>query len=286
MPFPVLASYIDQKRLTRFEAAVAILSDGVAEGSIPNARYNEAKETVSRTIEIAWTSVQQQVQLPKAYTDVYVSSLPAFIRTLNRVNSTHFVEKVGAFVAEVTPVVQAIITLKDKAVKRNKQNNLDRPAVRIESEDSKIASALFESAVSELKRHYRNQRLHYWRVSTLVGAIGGVVGGFTAFSGAAVVVWTGLQGLPKGDTRSIVQPYILGMQLVSLVTLAGGHADVFRWELWSVLLTTMPFVLPCTLLGVHLYRNLSDINFRRITFILLGVSGFTLVTKGLIGLAH
>ena len=125
-----------------------------------------------------------------------------------------------------------------------------------------------------------------WRVSTLVGAIGGVVGGFTAFSGAAVVVWTGLQGLPKGDTRSIVQPYILGMQLVSLVTLAGGHADVFRWELWSVLLTTMPFVLPCTLLGVHLYRNLSDINFRRITFILLGVSGFTLVTKGLIGLAH
>jgi hypothetical protein len=37
---------------------------------------------------------------------------------------------------------------------------------------------------------------------------------------------------------------------------------------------TVPVVLPCTLLGVKLYRQMSDVNFRRVTFILLGVSGW------------
>jgi len=38
-------------------------------------------------------------------------------------------------------------------------------------------------------------------------------------------------------------------------------------------------VLPCTLLGVRLYKSLSDINFRRVTFIPLGTSGFGLLAK-------
>ena len=38
-------------------------------------------------------------------------------------------------------------------------------------------------------------------------------------------------------------------------------------------------MLPCTLMGVKLYRQLSDINFRRVTFILLGVSGIGLLAK-------
>ena len=42
---------------------------------------------------------------------------------------------------------------------------------------------------------------------------------------------------------------------------------------------TVPVVLPCTLLGVKLYQQLSDVNFRRVTFILLGVSGVGLLIK-------
>jgi len=41
----------------------------------------------------------------------------------------------------------------------------------------------------------------------------------------------------------------------------------------------VPVVLPCTLLGVNLYRSLSDINFRRIAFMLLGTSGCGLLAK-------
>jgi uncharacterized membrane protein YfcA len=118
-----------------------------------------------------------------------------------------------------------------------------------------------------------------WLAASLVGLAGGFIGGFTAFPGAAVVVWSGLRRLPKRESRSIVQPYILGMQLVSLAMLAIKHPETFDRTYWALLVVTVPIVLPCTLLGVNLYKSLSDINFRRITYMLLGTSGLGLLIK-------
>jgi uncharacterized protein len=118
-----------------------------------------------------------------------------------------------------------------------------------------------------------------WGTSALVGMTGGIIGGFTAFPGAAVVVWSGLRRLPKVQSRSIVQPYILCLQLVSLAMLAIERPETFGPTYWALLLITVPVVLPCTRLGVNLYRSLSDVNFRRITFMLLGTSGLGLLIK-------
>jgi uncharacterized membrane protein YfcA len=128
------------------------------------------------------------------------------------------------------------------------------------------------------------ERLHVpanggWLVPSLVGAAGGVIGGFTAFPGAAVVVWSGLRRLPKSESRAIVQPYILGLQLLSLAMLAVQHPETFGDTYWRLLAIMLPIVLPSTLLGVNLYKSLSDINFRRITFMLLGTSGLGLLAK-------
>jgi uncharacterized membrane protein YfcA len=118
-----------------------------------------------------------------------------------------------------------------------------------------------------------------WVVPSLVGAAGGVIGGFTAFPGAAVVVWSGLRRLPKSESRSIVQPYILGLQLLSLGMLAIQQPETFDGTYWRLLTLMLPVVLPGTLLGVSLYKSLSDINFRRITLMLLGTSGVGLLVK-------
>jgi uncharacterized protein len=123
------------------------------------------------------------------------------------------------------------------------------------------------------------ERKSNWTASALVGMAGGLIGGFTAFPGAAVVVWSGLRQLPKRESRSIVQPYILALQIVSLAMLAVQHPETFDRTFWGLLLITVPVVLPCTLLGVNLYKSLSDINFRRITFMLLGTSGLGLLIK-------
>ncbi len=118
-----------------------------------------------------------------------------------------------------------------------------------------------------------------WIAPSVVGMLGGVIGGFTAFPGAAVVVWTGLRRLPKIESRAIVQPYILVLQFVSLAMLAVQRPQTFDRTFWTLLAITIPIVLPCTLLGVRLYKSLSDINFRRVTFMLLGTSGVGLLAK-------
>ena len=63
-----------------------------------------------------------------------------------------------------------------------------------------------------------------WMASSLVGMSGGVIGGFTAFPGAAVVVWNGLRHVPKREARAIVQPYIFVLQLLSIGASGAGEA--------------------------------------------------------------
>ena len=118
-----------------------------------------------------------------------------------------------------------------------------------------------------------------WLASSLVGMSGGVIGGFTAFPGAAVVVWNGLRHVPKREARAIVQPYIFVLQILSISLLALQKPETFGPTYWLLVAITVPVVLPCTLLGVKLYRQLSDVNFRRVTFILLGISGLGLLIK-------
>ena len=112
-----------------------------------------------------------------------------------------------------------------------------------------------------------------------VGFLGGVVGGFTAFPGAAVVVWTGFRGLPKKQHRAIVQPYIILSQIYSLVLVALLHPSYLSGHFWLLLLVSLPAVVPGTLTGLAIYRRTSDLNFRRVSFVLLGISGATLLAK-------
>ena len=113
----------------------------------------------------------------------------------------------------------------------------------------------------------------------IVGFIGGAFGGFTAFPGAAVVVWTGLRDLPKTQSRAIVQPYIIMSQLFALGLIAIQHPQFLTGHYVALLIWTLPAVLPGTACGVTLYRRISDVNFRRISFLLLGLSGAALLTR-------
>ncbi len=64
-----------------------------------------------------------------------------------------------------------------------------------------------------------------------VGAVGGAIGGFTAFPGLAVVMWTGLRDITKAQTRAIVQPFIVFLQLAALITNAVQNPGRFDHDL-------------------------------------------------------
>jgi uncharacterized membrane protein YfcA len=116
----------------------------------------------------------------------------------------------------------------------------------------------------------------------IVGFLGGTLGGFTAFPGAAVVVWSSLRKIPKEKNRAIVQPYIVIGQIYSLSLLAWLHPNVFSHKYWVLLAILVPAVLPGTATGVAIYKRISDINFKRITYFCLGLSGAVLLLKVLL----
>ena len=125
-------------------------------------------------------------------------------------------------------------------------------------------------------------RLSGWKPAVAVGAAGGIIGGFSAFPGSMPVVYLGLRGVSKAETRGITQPYILALQLVSLGILALTHSAIFNAQFWLLWALTLPAVLLGSLTGVALYRRMSEVNFRRAVLILLIVSGASLVAKTLI----
>ena len=116
----------------------------------------------------------------------------------------------------------------------------------------------------------------------VVGALGGAIGGFTAFPGLTVVVWTGLRNLSKAQSRAIVQPFILTLQILSLVTNGMQHPKNFGMPFWTLLTLMIPVVLPGTLTGVWLYHRVSELDFKRACFILLGLAGVGLLIKALL----
>ena len=78
-----------------------------------------------------------------------------------------------------------------------------------------------------------------------------------------------------------MQPFVLVLQFVSLVTNGIQHPNNFGAGFWIMLALTVPVVLPGTLTGVWLYHRISEVEFKRACFILLGVSGIGLLLKAL-----
>ena len=132
------------------------------------------------------------------------------------------------------------------------------------------------SALVLLKPDSMRVKLSGWKPAVAVGAAGGIIGGFSAFPGSMPVVYLGLRGVSKAETRGITQPYILALQLISLSVLALTHSAIFNAQFWLLWALTLPAVLLGSSAGVALYRRMSEVNFRRAVLILLIVSGVSL----------
>src|SRR6516165_7935458 len=104
-----------------------------------------------------------------------------------------------------------------------------------------------------LKPHRLRIKVSGWKPAVAVGAAGGIIGGFSAFPGSMPVVYLGLRGVSKTDTRGITQPYILVLQLVSLGILALTNSAIFDRNFWLIWALTLPAVLLGSATGVALY---------------------------------
>jgi uncharacterized membrane protein YfcA len=109
-----------------------------------------------------------------------------------------------------------------------------------------------------------------------VGALGGISGATAAFPGAFVTIWCAGHAWDKCQQRAIYQPFILGMQLVTLVVLAvSSPTDVMHLEL-------LQYIAPAVLgsyLGLGAFSMLSTAQFNKLVNGLLLLSGIAMLLK-------
>ncbi len=108
-----------------------------------------------------------------------------------------------------------------------------------------------------------------------VGFGGGLIGGLTAMPGAVPTIWCDLRGLPKDQQRGLVQPYITAMQVLALALMLSRNTLPTQ-ALLNVTLT-LPALAAGAILGVVLFRRVSDAWFRTVVLGVLAVAGVLLV---------
>jgi lysylphosphatidylglycerol synthetase-like protein (DUF2156 family) len=92
--------------------------------------------------------------------------------------------------------------------------------------------------------------------------------------GAVPTIWCDLRGMPKGDQRGLVQPFIAMMQLFALLLLLGHHG--LSTKVVLDLAISLPALLAGTLLGILAFRKINEVGFRRAILVVLLFSGVSL----------
>ena len=110
----------------------------------------------------------------------------------------------------------------------------------------------------------------------VVGMLGGITGGLSAFPSGPVTAWCGLRGWDKTRQRGVYQPYILAMQVLALGSMAAMGRGSAAMPGLGVLLY-VPVSLVGTACGLALFRRLTDRQFGRAVNILLLLAGVAML---------
>ena len=109
-----------------------------------------------------------------------------------------------------------------------------------------------------------------------VGAVGGITGPLAAFPGAVVTIWCGMRGWDKAVQRSVYQPYILILQVLTLCTLSAvSGRSIFNEDIAAY---ALPGIAGACI-GLRVFQKLSDAQFQKLVNVALIVSGVALVLK-------
>ena len=141
-----------------------------------------------------------------------------------------------------------------------------------------LGAFLIAYALFMLMRPPLRLRRNHLLCRIAMGALGGLTGATAAFPGAFVTIWCSAHEWDKERQRAIYQPFILGMQLLTLAVLAA-----FRpWQALELdLITYVPPALIGAHIGLGIFHQLSSAQFNRIVGGLLLLAGIALSLKAM-----
>lgn len=110
-----------------------------------------------------------------------------------------------------------------------------------------------------------------------VGFVAGILGGFGGYSGVLATIWTQLRGWSKEAARGVYQPFILVIQIATL--LAAGFAALDKFSL-ELIVAALPALLLGGWLGWIAFDRLDERRFRQVLAAIIMASGAMLMLGG------
>lgn len=114
-------------------------------------------------------------------------------------------------------------------------------------------------------------------IDSIVGLVGGVLGGAASVSGAIPAMWLSIRPWTKSETRAVLQPFnvaILGTA-ICLLFFKGAYD---RTALYA-LLVTIPVGLIGAQIGIFVFKLLNDIAFRWLLIVLTLLMGIGIMVS-------
>jgi len=114
-------------------------------------------------------------------------------------------------------------------------------------------------------------------MDTVIGFAGGVLGGSTGLSGALPTMWCAMRPWPKEQTRAVTQPYNVSILIIAaiLFTVQG----VYDADALARIVIAFPVTVLFAYLGMFIFRQLKDEQFRRLLIALMFLAGLVLSAR-------
>ncbi len=114
-------------------------------------------------------------------------------------------------------------------------------------------------------------------VDSFVGFLGGILGPVAGLSGALPTMLCSMRPWNKMKQRAVLQPYnfiIMGLSAILLAS-NGGYSPATL----KIIALCFPVTLIASIIGIFVFKHLSDSRFRRMLIGLMFVSGSILLTR-------
>ena len=117
----------------------------------------------------------------------------------------------------------------------------------------------------------------------LVGWAAGLMGGASALSGPPMTLWCAMRGWSKDEQRATYQSFFIVTQILTMALYVGtGVINGHSVQLFGLV---GPPIMLASWVGSRWYKGLSDASFTRYLFLVLLLSGLTLVSASIYKLA-
>lgn len=115
---------------------------------------------------------------------------------------------------------------------------------------------------------------------SVVGFLGGVLGGAASLSGALPTMWCTMRPWTKGETSAVLRPY--NVVILGIATVLFAWQGYYSRDTLILMAIALPATLISSQIGIAVFRRLTDHQFRWLLVWLLFASGALLTLRELI----